>query len=106
WWRRGFWAMPETKGMRLEPVIGGRLYEWTDDGASLVWFTVIGLVPGRSLDLVGHLSPAFGGPAFAMLRLEVEPKGAICVVKVQESHVGNVSAESASSVKKGWTTLL
>jgi uncharacterized protein YndB with AHSA1/START domain len=106
WWTPGFWAMPETKGMRLEPVVGGRLYEWADDGSALVWFTVIGLRPGRSLDLSGHLSPAFGGPATALLRLEVEPKGAVSVVKVQESHVGNVAAGAATSVKKGWTTLL
>lgn len=106
WWPQGFWAMPESKGMRLEPVVGGRLYEWTEDGSILVWFTVIGLRPGRSIDFAGHLSPAFGGPAFAMLRLEVERKGAVSVVKATESHVGNVARGAAAAVKKGWTSLL
>jgi DNA-binding transcriptional ArsR family regulator len=75
WWRKDFYAAPGTKRMLLEAKLGGRLYEDAGDGAGLVWYTVTGLVPRRSLDLVGHLSAAFGGPAVSMLHLELDEHG-------------------------------
>lgn len=106
WWNAGFHALPNARGMRLEPVIGGRMYEWADDGSAVVWATVIGVEPGRSLDLAGHLSRSFGGPAIVLIRFDVEAKGATSVVKVSESRVGLVSGDAAASAKKGWAVLL
>lgn len=106
WWHEGFHALANARGMRLEPVVGGRLYEWADDGSAVVWATVIGIQPGRSLDLAGHMSLSFGGPAVVMIRFDVEAKGATSVVKVSESRVGVVSDDAAPSAKKGWSVLL
>jgi uncharacterized protein YndB with AHSA1/START domain len=105
WWNPGFHALPNTR-MRLEPVVGGRLYEWADDGSAVVWATVIGIEPGRSLDLAGHLSVSFGGPAVVLIRFDVEAKGTTSVVRVSESRVGLVSDDAAASAKKGWSILL
>jgi hypothetical protein len=106
WWREGFFALAESRGMRIEPILGGRMYEWADDGSAVVWFTVIGVQPGRSLDLAGHLTPAFGGPATAMLRLEVTPDGAGSLVKVTESRVGCIASDAVASTQKAWQILL
>jgi uncharacterized protein YndB with AHSA1/START domain len=106
WWRDGFYALSNAKGMRLEPVIGGRMYEHADDGSAVVWFRVIAVQPGRSIDLAGHISVSFGGPAVAMLRFDVTADGSRTVVKVAESRVGAVDEHGAASAKKGWTALL
>jgi uncharacterized protein YndB with AHSA1/START domain len=106
WWKEGFYALPNAKGMRLEPVIGGRMYEYADDGSAVVWFTVSAIQPGRSIELVGNIAVSFGGPAVAMLRLEVSADGAAAVVKVSESRIGAADEQTAPSTKKGWTALL
>lgn len=106
WWNPGFFALPTSKRMTIEPRLGGRMYESGDDGSAVVWFTVTGVQPGRALDLLGHLSPAFGGPAVAMLRLEVEPEGAGSRVKAVEARVGAVDDDCARCTKKGWSVLL
>lgn len=106
WWREGFYALPNAKGIRLEPVVGGRMYEHADDGSAVVWFSVIAVQPGRSIDLAGHISVAFGGPTVAMLRFDVTADGESTVVKVAESRIGAVDDQAAASAKKGWTALL
>lgn len=106
WWKQGFYALPNAKGMRLEPVIGGRMYEHADDGSAVVWFKVIAVQPGRSIDLAGHISVAFGGPSVAMLRFDVSADGESTLVKVAESRIGAVDDHGSASAKKGWTALL
>mgnify|MGYP001571690137 FL=1 len=105
WWEPGFFALETSKAMRLEPKLGGRMFESGGD-ASLVWFTVIGIVPERSIDLAGHLSPAWGGPAYAMLRFELDGDGKTTSVKVTESRVGAVDAGAATPTRKAWELLL
>ncbi len=106
WWRPGFYALGNAKGMRLEPTIGGRMYEHADDGSAVVWFTVIGIQPGRSLDLAGHISLSFGGPAVAMVRFDVVASGKSTTVKVSEARVGSIPEGCAASAKQGWRMLL
>lgn len=106
WWRAGFYALPDARGMRIEPRIGGAMYEHADDGSAVVWGTVIGLQPGRLIDFAGNLTAAFGGPAHVLLRFEVAAGGGATVVKVTESRVGNVAGDAAASTKKAWALLL
>ena len=106
WWREGFYALPNSKGMRMEPRVGGLMYEHADDGSAVAWGAVIAVQPGRSIDLSGNLSTAFGGPAHVLLRFELAAKGKTTVVKVSESRVGRVSADAAQETKKAWALLL
>jgi uncharacterized protein YndB with AHSA1/START domain len=106
WWREGFYALPNAVGMRMEPRIGGWMYEHADDGSSVVWATVVAVQPGRSIDLAGNLTAAFGGPAHVLLRLELAAKGKTTVVKVSESRVGRVADDAAAQTKKAWSLLL
>lgn len=106
WWRDGFYALPNAKGMRIEPRIGGAMYEHADDGSAVVWGTVIGLQPGRSIDFAGNLTTAFGGPAHVLLRFELTAQDAATLVKVTESRIGNVAGDAAPSTKKAWALLL
>lgn len=106
WWNKGFFALPTSKRMTIEPRLGGRMYESGEDGSAVTWFTVTGIQPGRALDLLGHVSPAFGGPTTAMLRFEVEASGTGARVKAIEARVGAVDDDCARCTKKGWSVLL
>jgi uncharacterized protein YndB with AHSA1/START domain len=106
WWREGFYALPDARSMRIEPRLGGLMYEHGADGSAVAWASVIAIAPGRSIDLAGNLSVAFGGPAHVLLRFELAAKGKTTVVKVSESRIGRVSADAAQQTKKGWALLL
>ena len=106
WWRAGFYALPTAVGMRIEPRIGGLMYEHADDGSVVVWAAVIAVQPGRSIELSGNLSASFGGPAHVLLHFDLTAKGKTTVVKVCESRIGNVSADAATETKKAWSLLL
>jgi hypothetical protein len=82
------------------------MYEHADDGSAVVWGTVIAVQPGRSIDLSGDLTAAFGGPAHVLLRFELAAKGKTTIVKVSESRTGRVSADAAAQAKKAWSLLL
>ncbi|MCA9730204.1 MAG: metalloregulator ArsR/SmtB family transcription factor [Candidatus Eisenbacteria bacterium] len=106
WWRDGFYALGNARGMRLEPTLGGRMYEHADDGSAVVWFTVIAIQPGRSIDLAGHITVAFGGPTVALLRFEVEKTKSATRLKVSESRIGAVADAAAKETQNGWRLLL
>jgi uncharacterized protein YndB with AHSA1/START domain len=105
WWRRDFLA-PNARGFFIEPRLGGRAFEDRGEGSGLVWFTVVGLEPARSLDLLGHLTPAYGGPAMTMVHIELEAKGGKTTVKLSDSTFGpRVGAELRGSLDMGWKAL-
>ena len=105
WWPRDFYASERPIGMRFDARLGGRLFEESENGGGVVWYTVIGLDPGRSIDLAGHLTAAFGGPSQTLLRLMLREQGAQTVLEVTDSVVGNVSDRTSKSLEEGWRVL-
>jgi DNA-binding transcriptional ArsR family regulator/uncharacterized protein YndB with AHSA1/START domain len=105
WWPRDFYASTNPIGMRFEARLGGRLYEESGNGGGVVWYTVIALDPGRSIDLAGHLTAAFGGPSQTLLRLALREQGANTVLEVTDAVVGNVSDRTPKSLEDGWRML-
>lgn len=107
WWLKDFYAGGEAaRGFIVEPRLGGRLYEDWGDGAGVLWYTVIGLLPPQSLELAGHLTPAFGGPAKTYLKLTFEPiSEGRTRLRVEDSILGRVSPASLEQSKSGWELL-
>jgi DNA-binding transcriptional ArsR family regulator/uncharacterized protein YndB with AHSA1/START domain len=105
WWPRDFYAIPESRRFVIEPRVGGRMYEESASGAGCLWATVIVLEPGRILELQGYLTPAFGGPAVTIYRLELVPDGRNTLFKVSDSVFGAVSGRTAASLESGWRSL-
>jgi DNA-binding transcriptional ArsR family regulator/uncharacterized protein YndB with AHSA1/START domain len=105
WWPRDFYASAEPKGMRFDATLGGRLYEEAADGGGVVWYTVIGVTPGRSVDLAGHLTVAFGGPAQTLLRLALRDQGERTVLELSDAVIGNVGDRTAATLEEGWRAL-
>ena len=76
-----------------------------EGGGSLLWSTVAQCVPGRLLELVGHLSPDYGGPATSMLKLELEPAGETTLLKLRDALVGHLSPTVSKTMRDGWMQL-
>jgi hypothetical protein len=105
WWPNTFVCGTHVERFVLEPVLGGRMYEDWGGGSGIVWFTVIGLEEGKSLDLAGHLTRAFGGPATTQLRLAVEERGAGTVLSVHDVRIGRIAPGIEREVEAGWREL-
>jgi uncharacterized protein YndB with AHSA1/START domain len=106
WWDQEFVALPGSKGVTLEPRLGGRLYEQTEDGRGLVWAQVIGIDPGRSIDFLGVMTPAFSGPTTTMVQLAIETSEGGTVLRLTEGLVGRVTDEVVANMTAGWTFLM
>ena len=106
WWLPDFHMGGPDSKVTLEPKAGGQLVEQVESGMSLLWYTVTACHPGESLELVGSLSPDFGGPSTSMLgiRLEEKPDGTT-LFKVRDAVFGHVSDKSLESMSSGWTEL-
>lgn len=105
WWPREFFASTDPLRMRFDATLGGRLYEEGANGGGVVWYTVIALSPGHSVDLAGHLTAAFGGPAQTILRLALSEQGNQTVLDLTDSVFGNVGERAAATNEEGWRAL-
>jgi DNA-binding transcriptional ArsR family regulator/uncharacterized protein YndB with AHSA1/START domain len=105
WWPRDFFASADPVRMRFDASLGGRLYEEGSDGGGVIWYTVIAVSPGHSVDLAGHLTPAFGGPAQTILRLALSELGKHTVLDLTDSVFGNVGESAAATNEEGWRGL-
>lgn len=105
WWPRDFLVAADPRGMQFEPRLGGRLFEEDSRGGGAIWYTVYGITPGASIDLVGQLSAAYGGPAQSLLRLVLRQEGAHTVLSLTDAVVGNVGHTSAASLGDGWRAI-
>jgi DNA-binding transcriptional ArsR family regulator/uncharacterized protein YndB with AHSA1/START domain len=103
WWRKDFYAGSNTKAFRLEPVVGGRMYEDGGEGRGVLWYTVIAIDPPRSIDLSGVLAAAFGGPALSVVRLQLTENDGRTILALSDSILG---AKSDPKEKlAGWRLL-
>lgn len=105
WWRKDFYMGNAVQPIVFEPRPGGRLYEDWGNGGGLLWYTVLAIEPPSALDLVGHLTSAFGGPASSMLRLCLKENGAATVLQLSDSVFGRVNDDSAARLRQGWQLL-
>ena len=105
WWDQDFAALSGSGGARLEPRLGGRLYEETPDGKGLTWSTVIAIDPGESIDFLGCMTPEWSGPAMTMVKLAVEPAEEGTVLRMTEGLLGNITDATVKSMEEGWSFL-
>ncbi len=103
WWPRAFLVAADR--MQFDAQLGGRLFEQGTDGGGAVWYTVYAIVPGTSIDLVGQLSPAYGGPVQSFLRLVLREHGHVTVLALTDAVIGNVGEGSRASLSAGWRTV-
>jgi uncharacterized protein YndB with AHSA1/START domain len=102
WWPADFVGLSGGK-MYFEPNAGGRLYEENDEGGHLLWSTVAMIVPGSHIDLVGPVTPAFGGPNLNFIRMSIEAAGETTKFRLTNSILGHFDGHDR--VTMGWNYL-
>ncbi len=106
WWPLDFLAIPDSGGMKFELKPGGRLYEETADGRACLWGTVLYIEPGAVLEMMGAVTPTWGGPSLNMNRMEVRDAGdGTTLFRLTNSVLGNLSEEGEGNVTEGWKYL-
>ncbi len=106
WWLPDFHMVGPGSTLHFEPHAGGGLIEESPDGASLLWYTVHWIRPAeRTVYLVGHIAPDWGGPACSHLKFAVEPRGGGSVLLVTDTHFGHVDEQNLATLKEGWSAL-
>ena len=105
WWPRDFLASTAEK-IQLENHVGGRLYEESADGGGILWGTVARIVPGSTIEFIGHMTPQFGGPSMTMIRMTVEADGdSKTKFTMVDAVVGAFAEDTKESMTQGWDYL-
>jgi DNA-binding transcriptional ArsR family regulator len=105
WWRKDFYTSPKTQAFILEPRVGGRMYEDYGNDEGLLWANVIVLDAPFVLELKGHLTPQFGGPAVSFLRLSLKEASGRTTLTLSDTVLGAVSEKTQADLKEGWGLL-
>lgn len=105
WWLPDFHMAGAGSHLTFDARAGGQLLEQSDDGGSLLWWTVQACTPGRLLYLFGHIAPDWGGPTTSMMKLELVEIDGGCTLRVSDALFGHVTDDHARSLQEGWTQL-
>jgi hypothetical protein len=94
--------------MKLDARVGGALTEINRKGAGLEWYRVTAMMPQVSIDLTGHLASRYGGPATSFLHVEFAAGSTegTCAIRLTDSLVGRVGADTQESVSTGWGAIV
>lgn len=107
WWPKDFLCHEGSKALKMEPFVGGRIYEETSDGKSLLWGTLVNIHPNKTLEFIGHSTPQFGGPSLNMGRYEIsQADESTTTLQFTNAILGNCSDEGEQMVTEGWNYLL
>jgi hypothetical protein len=104
WWLSDFRMLGADSLVTLQPRAGGLLFEQAGD-RSLLWYTILMVLPGESLDLAGCVTADFGGPATTLLSLKLRDAGGHTVLSIRDSLFGHVPDGQVNSLKAGWLQL-
>ena len=102
WWMNDYRALGSDSQMSFSSEVGSSMIESGAEGEALEWYRVQMVVPGKSIYLVGHLAPEWGGPATTMLKLALTDTDKGCLLTVSDALLGDVSASMAGGTKNGW----
>ncbi len=105
WWHKDFFTHPDAGSFRLQPKLGGWMYEDWGDGDGQLWGTVNGVRKGEMLQVVGDTSADWGGPNRGILTWRLEEEAGVTVVAFRHSLFGNVSEQTRDSLEGGWRLL-
>jgi len=106
WWLPDFHMVAPGSTVRFEARAGGGIVEESPDGGSLLWCMVHWINPAqRTVHLVGHIAPDWGGPSANHLKFAIEARGRGSVVRITDAHFGHVSEPNLASLEQGWAAL-
>lgn len=105
WWPRDMHVGGADSRMSFDARLGGQLVEEWGSGAGFVWFSVIGIEPGASLDLAGHVTAKFGGPALSQLSIRLEEKNGATLLSIHDGVIGPLRPDTNRRITEGWSLI-
>lgn len=107
WWPEPFFAggAPGKRRYLLEARPGGRMMEQWDDGGGVLWALVVGLEPGRRLQVTGFVFPNWGGPSQWFGTWELDGDGDGTRLSFSEHAIGRIAEDYLQEKTKGWNFL-
>jgi uncharacterized protein YndB with AHSA1/START domain len=105
WWKKDFFGQASSTKFRLEPKLGGVMAETGPKGAGMIWGTVHAVDPGRSILLIGHTTPKWGGPSTATMEFTVEAAKDGSELSLTHAVFGNADEKTRRSYEQGWKAL-
>lgn len=107
WWPDDFYAggAAGERGFQLEVEAGGRMYEHWKGGGGALWGNVIAYEPEKSLQILGHLFPDWGGPCQWYGTWRLSREGNQTKLWFSETAMGRISDTGMEEKDKGWRFL-
>lgn len=102
WWRKDFYTSSKTTSFILEPFVGGRMYEDYGNKNGLLWGNVLVIDAPHTLELKGHLTPQWGGPAITFMKLTFKEDQGSTVLHLSDTTFGQVTENSKKQLEEGW----
>lgn len=105
WWQAPYFHNEEAVGLKLEPVLNGRLYEDWGDGEGLLLATVAAIKRPSEVRLTGTMG--MPGPVNGVILFELEEKEDATLLKLCHHAIGrHINEETRENYKMGWEALL
>ena len=106
WWPNGFYVGAAPRGVTIEPVVGGRVFEDWGDGQGAMWATVTAIRRGERLEWAGDMGPDFAGPARSLVSFRLRGDGDRTVVEFRDTTYGQLAEDAVKGIEHGWRELL
>lgn len=106
WWPKKFYVGTSPVAFRIEPRVGGRVYEDWGGGEGALWATVTTVRSGEVLQWVGDLPAEFGGPGRSITSFTLKSEDAATLVQFRDSLFGALAPEVEQHMAAGWKYLL
>lgn len=105
WWHKDFYTGP-AEAFRLEPKLGGWMYEDWGGGNGQLWGTVTGLRAPEMLQVIGDSNSDWGGPNRGIMDWTLEEQGESTLVRFRHALHGHITDRMRESLDGGWRLLL
>lgn len=110
WWRQDFLICEDSRGMTIDPRVGGLVREnagATDCG--YVWGNIISYQPRHHFAYIAQIVPPWGGPAQSVVQIALDPDEDspedVTRLTLTDSIVGHVTEDLVSCLDEGWRQL-
>ncbi|MBL8857633.1 MAG: SRPBCC domain-containing protein [Planctomycetes bacterium] len=103
WWPEAMLVGGPGTKLTFEARLGGRLFEQWGQGSGLIWYEVIAIDPQSTIDLTGHVTQRFGGPAVSQLHIALTDEAGGTRVSLTDAVIGVDRSASNRQVTEGWS---
>lgn len=107
WWPDDFYAggVAGQRTFQLEARPGGRMYEGWGNDDGVLWGTVVSVETNKTLQVLGHLFPNWGGPSQWYGSWSLEERKGQTLLTFSESAFGAAPSDGGEEKTDGWMLL-